>query len=158
MIIGVIISSIINTNKITKQVYERHEIARSTFARSFSNEETEQYMKGIDFSKPVEIFSLKKGKRLIQFQTPNSQQGNWYALQEATPDEIGISAIGYDPVEKRLMEKEERTYEAITDVFVLLSYAKEISDNWSTPNIETQTNGSEKQFFTSCKKCFRRVK
>lgn len=113
-----------------------------------------KYLNGIDFKKPVEIFHIKKGDVFIQYQIPGAPQGNFYGLKDSTPSELGISDVGYDPIKKKVVKKEKRTYTSIKNFDALSSYAAPVIDKWSTPEIETQTEGSKLQIFTTCKKCF----
>jgi hypothetical protein len=102
------------------------------------------------------MYYIEKGTKLIQYQIPNAEQGNFYALPFATPSKLGISDKGYDAKSKSIVKKERRVYYATKDFKVLASYAAPVVDDWSTPEIETQTEGSELQFFTTCKSCFKR--
>jgi hypothetical protein len=152
LIMAIAIILAININQIKKH-YARQEMARVVFVAS--NVPVEYYMKGINFSKPVIMFHIKEGDVLIQYQTPNALQGNFYAQPGSKPDELGISEMGYDPVKKTNVLKQVRIYIAVKDTKVLLSYAASIEDNWSTPENEERTGGSI-QIFTACKKCFMR--
>ena len=115
----------------------------------------DKYLKGIDCSKPVRIYEVKRGDVFIQYQLPGAPQGNFYALEGSTPSELGINEIGYDYDEEIVVKKEKRYYIATRDFNVLSSYAAAVVDDWSTPEDETQTEGSKQQFFSTCKKCFR---
>jgi len=131
---------------------ERMEIAY----QAFKIEKTcpDNYMHCIDFSKPVRIYYVEKGERFIQYHIPGDPQGNFYALENATPSELGISDYGYDPNMKLNVPKVKTVYVAVRNFKMLGSYAAPIIDDWSTPQDETQTKGSALQYFTTCKQCF----
>ncbi|MHA1816604.1 MAG: polymorphic toxin type 46 domain-containing protein [Candidatus Heimdallarchaeaceae archaeon] len=136
---------------------KRHYIYQETAREVFLSEglDPSVYMKGIDFSKPVRILHVKKDDVLIQYQTPNVSQGNFYALLGAIPTELGINDFGIEPETGLKVRKRLRVYIATKDVDVLSSYAKAIVDDWSTPEDEAQTEGSKQQFFSTCKPCFK---
>lgn len=149
MAIAVILA--INFNQI-KRHSARQEIARAAFTEAMVS--VNEYMKGINFSKPVTIHHMKKGDVAIQYQTSNSPQGNFYGLYGSTPDELGINKMGYDPAMKVIVLKDRRVYVAIKDFNVLMSYSKSIVDDWSTFEDETRVGGKKLQIFTTCKECF----
>lgn len=116
----------------------------------------DSYIHAVDLDKPVYICTIKKGDILIQYQTPNSPQGNFYAFSASSPSKLGISENGWDPILKKKVKKEIRYYVAIKDTTALASYANPIIDSWSTPGFNIKTEGHELQIFTSCKGCFSR--
>jgi hypothetical protein len=115
-------------------------------------------MEGMDLIKSVRVYEAQEGEVFIQYQTPNSQQGDFYGLPGSTPTGLGISEVGYDPQLKKVVEKEKRTYKVVKKTDMLASYASPVIDNWSTPEIETKTGGRERQFFSKCKECFKQVR
>ena len=114
------------------------------------------YMDAIDYSKPVKVFHIKKGDIFIQYQIPGAAQGNFYGLEGSTPTELGINEFGYDKDSKLKIKKEKRIYVATKDFDALSSFAAAVTDDWSTPEDETQTEGSAIQIFTTCKPCFKK--
>ena len=138
--------------------YNQHEkVNRAKKAFIYEGVNPSQYINCIDFSKKVELYQIRKGQRFIQYQVEGNPQGNFYGLDGATPSELGISDIGYNPETKTISKKEKRTYVAVTDQIVLATYSAAVVDDWSTPEIETQTVGNEVQLFSTCKKCFERI-
>ena len=119
------------------------------------NVEPYTYMDGIDLSKPVKVFHIKKGDVFIQYQLAGAPQGNFYGLEGSTPSELGINEIGWDEEESIVVKKELRLYIATKDFDALSSYAAAVVDDWSTPEDETQTEGTAIQLFTTCKPCFK---
>jgi len=135
------------------KINERRELAVEFFKSE--NISPDQYLKSIDFTKPVKIYHVNEGDFFAQYQIPRATQGNFYALEISTPSQLGISMIGYDKIDKTNVTKEHRIYIATRNFEVLSSYAAPIIDDWSTPEIETQTSGTALQFFTTCKSCFK---
>jgi hypothetical protein len=115
-----------------------------------------QYMEGIDLKKPVKMYELRKGQEVIQYQVPCVDQGNFYGLEGSSPSELGINENGFDSCMGATVKRQLRVYIVTKDMSVLSSYAAPISDNWSTPEDETQTKGSKLQLFSTCKPCFKR--
>ena len=152
---AVLVATSYRYKQVQEVYFDRHMIAAKEFVHALDpdNDYLNKLLKGIDYKKPVYIITIKKGTRLIQYQTPNSKQGNFYGYENSTPNDLGISPFGWDPIEKRVMEKEKRYYIATQDFKGLVSYTAPIVDDWSTPEIETQTSGHSIQVFTSCKAC-----
>jgi len=132
--------------------HHNEEIAVSYFITNHIK--SNMYMDGIDFSKPVKVFHIKKGDVFIQYQIPSAPQGNFYGLEGASPSELGINEFGYDKMHNIPVKKLKRVYVATKDFDALSSYAAPIKDDWSTPEDETQTEGSAIQLFSTCKPCF----
>lgn len=152
-----LLSCVFATVHFKNQRYEERMNLSMRVLESEGIKDPSPYLNGIDFNKPVTSYTIKKGTILIQYQTPNNPQGNFYSYEGATPTELGISERGYDPVLKEVVEKDVRYYLATEDVKALSSYAAPVIDDWSTPEVETQTKGKKQQLFTTCKKCFKNV-
>ena len=153
MFILVIISCMYGHIKI---VGERQTTAIAQF--NAEGVDPDKYMKAIDFREPVVLYEIEKGDIFIQYQTPNSPQGNFYGFDDSKPTELGISDIGWDPKLRKIVKKERHSYRAVDNFYVLSSYAAPVKDDWSTPEIETQTKGHKRQLFTTCKVCFEQIK
>lgn len=151
MLLAIAISLIVATNRSSSICQKNIEIA--TFFMNIQGVDT-KYISGIDCHKNVGIYVVKKGDKLIQYQVPGRPQGNFYGFEGSTPSSLGISETGYDPVTKTIMEKEKRVYMAKKNFKVLLSFSAPVKDDWSTPEIETQTEGTAPQILTTCKECF----
>jgi hypothetical protein len=105
-------------------------------------------MRGIDFSKPVELVELPKGKLLSQYQAPNSSKGSYFAEPNAKASELGIN-----PKAKlsngTIVNKTKTIYQTNDNVTVLKSTAKSgVIDDWSVPNHPYETTGGGTQYFT----------
>jgi len=115
----------------------------------------QKYLNGIDFNKPVTLYHLNTGDIVIQYQVPGAPQGNFYGFINSKPDELGISAVGFDFDQNKIVKKEARMYEVVRNIDALSSYAAPVKDDWSTREIETQTKGTALQLFSDCKVCFK---
>jgi hypothetical protein len=146
-----IFAVIYNQQQIDKHLNK--ELAINMFV--VSKVDPDKYLPGIDFSKPVELYEIHEGDKFIQYQIPGAPQGNFYALEGSTPSELGINDMGYDSKSETTIKKEKRCYISIINLCALSSYAAPVVDDWSTPEDETQTEGSKLQLFTTCKNCFR---
>lgn len=157
MAVMVMVAIHVNETRVHQQMEKNFDLACDVLSRQVSVDETNKYLKGIDLRKPVTLMDIKKGDVFIQYQVPNGPQGNFYGLQNSTPTELGISNRGYDYKTKSVVIKEKRTYMATRNFSALASYADSVVDDWSTPEIETQTEGKKLQIFTICKPCFERI-
>ena len=128
---------------------------KETAHNYFVEYECPVYPYGIDYTRPVKLYQVKKGDVFIQYQIPNAPQGNFYAFEGSLPTELGINEIGYDEDEEIVAKKVKRFYVATKDFIVLSSYTAPMVDDWSTPEDETQTKGGKIQLFTTCKTCFK---
>lgn len=153
MIIAVIISISYN-----RYEYKHHNTELVIETLKSENIDPSKYIYCINMYKPVRLYHINKGDKLIQYQIPSAPQGNFYGFEGSTPSGLGISEFGYDYKLKSQVFKEMRVYEATKDIVMLSSYSAPVLDDWSTPKIETQTTGNEIQLFSTCKKCFRRLK
>jgi hypothetical protein len=152
MLIAVVIASWSNYRD-----HEKRQLENISVAVHFMKDvpDHDKYLKGIDFNKPINKYHVSKYQTFVQYQTPNSSQGNFYGFEESTPTELGISDVGWDPVLKKVVKKEKRVYVTIAEFDAMISYAAPVVDDWSTPEIETQTKGTARQLFTTCKdECF----
>jgi len=149
MLVAVIFAVMFNQGRI---VDNNKELAMEYF---LEHDGPVYYLNGIDYSKPVKLYQVKKGDVFIQYQLPKAPQGNFYAFEGSLPSELGINEIGYDEDEEIVAKKKKRVYVATKDFTVLSSYAAPMVDDWSTPEDETQTAGGKIQLFTTCKTCFR---
>jgi hypothetical protein len=104
-----------------------------------------QHLDGIDFSKPVEIVSLKKGTLVMQYQIPGRPVGNYFAPLGAKAETLGINPIGRVP----------SVFEIAEDTAVLRSTASTVIENGNTNNI---FDGGGIQYFSWDNASFIRAK
>jgi peptidoglycan hydrolase-like protein with peptidoglycan-binding domain len=94
------------------------------------------HMKGIDFSKPVEVTTLKPGTTVSQWQRPGAPQGNYYAPPGTDPATLGIDTAG----------RVETQYVVKQSVQVLKSTAADMPD-WNGSGATYRGGGT--QLFTT---------
>lgn len=152
MVWSVIMAVVVNEDRREIVRNDNYVLAFDVFKKE--GVDLDKYLEGIDFNKPVSIYHVKKSDIFIQYQTLNSPQGNFYAFEGSTPSSLGISDQGWDEKSQSIVDKEMRVYVATKDFDALMSYAAPVVDDWSTPEIETQTEGHDRQLFTTCKECF----
>jgi len=134
-------SSIAVRKKLATEFYEK---------QGFDKFDIDSHLDGINFNKPVETSTLKKGTILEQWQLPNRWQGNYYAKPGVKPTELGISdkALNKDGIiEKKIPIR----YIVTEDVKVLKSTAAPYPDRHSIPNMTVETNGGATQYMTKNK-------
>lgn len=108
------------------------------------------HLDGIDFSKPVELVEIQKGKSLSQFQAPGGNKGNYFAEPSANATELGINPKAQLP-NNRIVDKTKIIYETTDKQIVLKSTARSgINDTWSVPSQSPYyTTGVGTQHFTN---------
>jgi hypothetical protein len=121
-----------------EEIVAQRKAAAQNFYRSkgWPEEKIASHMKGIDFSKPVEVTNLKPGTVVSQWQRPGAPQGNYYAPPGTDPGNLGIDTAGR--VETQYVVKEP--------VSVLKSTAAEVPD-WKGSGAIYQGGGT--QYFTT---------
>lgn len=127
----------------------RMKVAREFYEKAgFSQERTADHLKGIDFSKPVEVVTLEPSAKVIQYQRTGHNFGNYLA-----PPGTEASALGVNPA-----GRVATTYEVTRPVQVLRSTAAPVEDIWSAPGEVFKANGGGIQYFTTESSAFRAVK
>lgn len=118
-------------------VVQRQATARDFYrSRGWPDEKIAAHIKGIDFSKPVEVTTLKPGTTVSQWQKQGAPQGNYYAPPGTDPATLGIDTAGR--VETQYVVKEP--------VQVLKSTAADVPD-WRGSGATYQGGGT--QYFTT---------
>ena len=118
----------------------RMKVAREFYEKAgFSQERTADHLKGIDFSKPVEVVTLEPSAKVIQYQRTGHNFGNYLA-----PPGTEASALGVNPA-----GRVATTYEVTRPVQVLRSTAAPVEDIWSAPGEVFKANGGGIQYFTT---------
>lgn len=136
----------------------RRKLAEDFYRKQgFADHRIAGHLQGIDFDKPVEVVTLKKGTVLSQYQAPGGAQGTYYAHKGATPSSLGIAPEGLDPVTKVPVPKKAVTYIVTKDVEALQSTAAAIKDTWSIPGKTIPTDGGATQYMTSAKEFFKAI-
>ncbi|HEX7839547.1 MAG TPA: polymorphic toxin type 46 domain-containing protein [Kofleriaceae bacterium] len=135
-------------------------------SQGFADERIEGHLRGIDFSKPVEVTTLPKGTIVQQTQPEGAPQGSYYAPPGTEPGKLGINPRGdlRGPDGETVVghvDKTTKLYVTTEDVVVLKSSASQIEDNWSMHEIGTSSKdgpaipflaeGGGTQYFTTAK-------
>ena len=81
-------------------VRQRVAVAVNFLLESFADGEVLGYLKGIDFSKPVEVVTLQPGEAMFQYS--NGRVGNWFAKRGIGSRNLGISDAGRERLEFRV--------------------------------------------------------
>ncbi len=132
----------------TALIAGRKKIARDFYRKQgWSDSKIDDHMAGIDFNKPVEIVTLKKGEILGQWQSPGAPKGNYFAPANETPSKLGIGTVGFNRSTGNAESKLQKIYQLDDDLEVLSSKAKAILDDWSNPYAVAQTTGGGQQYF-----------
>ncbi|MFN7945845.1 MAG: polymorphic toxin type 46 domain-containing protein [Blastocatellia bacterium] len=127
----------------------RMKVAREFYEKAgFSPEKTADHLKGIDFSKPVEVVTLEPPAKVIQYQRPGRSFGNYLA-----PPGTEASALGVNPA-----GRVATSYEVARPVQVLRSTAAPVEDIWSVPGEVFKADGGGIQYFTTESGAFRAVR
>lgn len=141
----------------TSKIAERKRIADGFYRRQgFDPDEIPAHTAGIDFEKPVEVITLKKGTVVEQWQAPGGGQGNYYAVPPSRPTQLGIAPQAAQRQTGVLVDRVPTRYVLAEDVEVLRSTAAPIGDTWSVPGKTIATKGGGTQMFTAAKHAFRR--
>ena len=115
-------------------------------AQGWPQSRIDSHMAGIDFNQPVSVQTLPEGTQLSQWQVPGGPQGNYFAPAEATPSQLGISPVGYDP-QVGAVSKVQADYVSTEPTQALSSQAAPVNDTWSNPYATAVTPGGGQQYF-----------
>lgn len=140
----------VNILKSPKTTFGKIRLAYEYYkSLGWAKEKIRSHMDGIDFSKPVELVELPKGKLLSQYQAPNGKKGNYFAEPNAKASELGINPKA-ELLDGTIVDKTKTIYQTNDNVIVLRSTAKSgIKDNWSVPSQPPyETTGGGTQYFT----------
>ena len=141
--------------KAPLSVAEKRQLARDFYLKQgYNPKRIDSHLQGIDFDKPVEVVTLPKGTRLVQWQVPGGAQGNYYAPPGTASQQLGISASALDPASNQIVDKVATTYVTNSQVEVLRSTAAPISDTWSVPGQTIATQGGGTQMFSANSSAF----
>ena len=102
------------------------------------------HMSGIDFSKPVEIVTLPKGTKVVQYQIPGNPVGGYFAPVGTSAESLGISSAGRNPI----------IYKTTENISVLRTTAADTSKSTNLPESARGTGGGV-QFFTNNRNVFK---
>lgn len=126
--------------------------------QGFDEASIPSHLNGIDFNHTVEIETLNKGKKVYQYQSHGSPQGNYYtANSKTTPSELGIGSLGDNRSTGTIEPKIQTLYKLKLKTKVLKSTSKSIDDTWSARGLTQPSSGGGTQLFTSQKGNFEAI-
>lgn len=103
-------------------IFERKEVAQSFYRNAgFSDDKIADHIRGIDFTKPVEVVVIPRGTEVIQYQIPGAPLGNYFAYPGTPGSTLGFYTSGREV--STLISKQE--------IRVLQSTAADTVDDWS---------------------------
>lgn len=144
-------------------IAQRQATASAFYERAYGSADP-SHLKGIDFSRPVEVRTLPKGTEVYQWQVPGGPKGSYFSFSDsARPTDIGIADIGPGPgvfgrvrdIQKQALDsppagidpkyvveltpsgivpKVPTRYVLTEDTQVLVSTANRIEDTWAIPD------------------------
>ena len=60
----------------------------------WSDEKIPSHLEGIDFNQPVEVVTLPKGTKVVQYQIPGNPTGNYFAPAGTSAESLGMNSAG----------------------------------------------------------------
>ena len=115
------------------------------------------HLEGINFEKPVNVKTLKKGTVVEQWQLPGVSQGNYYADPGSKPTELGISAEARNRNTGKVEKKVANKYIVTKDIEVLESTAAPYPDKHSMPPKVIKTDGGATQYMSTNANVFKLI-
>jgi hypothetical protein len=127
-----------NASRYLESVVGRIDVATNFYQKTgWPLKRIRSHLEGIDFTKPVNLVTIRRGSRVAQWQIPTRPTGNYFADLNTSPSELGINPTG----------RVQSIYRAEEDTIALQSTAKGIVDTWSTPGKAYQADGGGIQYF-----------
>jgi len=137
-----------NANKQDSIILARKQTARDFYRKQgWPEGRIDDHMAGIDFTKPIEVVTLKKDIILSQWQSPGAPKGNYFAPKGETPTKLGISPVGHNRATGNAESKIEKFYKLDENTEALSSKAASIEDDWSSSYATAITEGGGQQYF-----------
>lgn len=115
--------------------------ARQTVAREFyrragwTEGRIAEHLKGIDFTKSVDVVTLPKGTTLVQYNFPGGRTGNYFALPGTPANQLGIYTNG----------RVESVFLTTQPLNALRSTTANAVDTWSVPGTAINASGGATQ-------------
>ena len=124
-------------------VKSRQQLALQIYKESgFSGRRLEGHLKGIDYTKDVDLFVLSRGRLVEQWQPPGNPVGNYFAPVGVDPFKLGMDVLG----------RERLFYSPVQRTTVLRSTAADMP-SWKQPGYIYK--GGETQYFTPIQNVFK---
>jgi len=146
------------TGDVKQDIYIRgnQETAENFFkSEGYKPADYENHMNGLDFSQPVYVETINRGKKLWQYQVPEGRQGIWYSpTPEVVPSQLGINPLGEIYKTKTVVPKVINSYQTTEKVTLLRSTSAPIMDTWSVPSKPFPATGGARQMTSGQKDLF----
>ena len=124
-------------------------------SQGYAASDYESYLNGIDFTQPVYVETINKGKTLWQYQVPGGRQGMWYSpTPNVIPTQLGINPLGQIYKTETVVPKIINVYRSTDKATLLRSTSFPALDTWSVPRQPFQTIGGARQMTTGQKELF----
>lgn len=82
----------------TPEVIAQRQATAAAYYERATGRVDPSHLDGIDFSRPVEVQTLREGTIVYQWQAPGAPQGSYFSPSaSARPTDIGISSVGVPP-------------------------------------------------------------
>jgi hypothetical protein len=109
----------------------REKLAREFYEKlGWPKHKIDNHIKGIDFTKPVEIVEIQPGTKLSQWQAPGKRKGEYFTEKGTPPSKVGTSPNARIE-NNELVKKIETEYVFDKPNDALKSTAAPITDRWS---------------------------
>lgn len=120
--------------RAARKAAKRRQLAEGFYKKAgWPQARIDSHLDGIDFSKPVSVVTIPKGTKVVQYQVPGKQAGNYFAPPGTPATQLGINPTGRVP----------KTFTATQDVQALRSTASAPLDTWSGKPFQTQGGGTQ---------------
>ncbi|MDZ4299116.1 MAG: polymorphic toxin type 46 domain-containing protein, partial [Moraxellaceae bacterium] len=126
-------------------IRERQVFARDFYEEAgFTGRKLESHLKGIDYSRDVDLYTLSRGRPVAQWQPEGASTGNYFSRVDGNPARMGID----------MEERSRLIYEPTQRTTVLRSTASDMPSWKGDGRIYL---GGETQFFTRDPELFRSI-
>jgi len=129
-------------------------------SKGYTKNQTEMYMTGYDFNRPVTVETLKPETKVWQFQVEGRKLGHWFSpIESVKPTKLGINPnAGADAA--HAVPKVLHEYRTTQSVEVLQGTAARVKDSWSIPKPTKpyQAKGGAQQLFAHDNKAFELIR
>ncbi|QQQ50453.1 hypothetical protein JJQ97_24620 [Pseudomonas syringae] len=118
----------------------------------------EKYMSGLDFTKPVYVETINRGKNLWQYQVPDGVQGVWFSpTPNVAPGQLGINPLGKIYKTEIVVPKVLNIYQSTDKVTLLRSTSAPVVDTWSIRHQPYDAIGGARQMTALQKELFKLI-
>jgi hypothetical protein len=153
------IAKISGSEKLDEKIKERTKTAYDFYKEAgFSEDKINRHMKGIKFTKDVEVIEIKKNQQVAQWEHPIYGKGDYYSeIPPAKPTKLGISSKVREKITGELIKRNLKYYRVIKDTTALKSTAEGVVDDWSDSIKPIKTKGGAVQLFSPDKSAFQEI-